>query len=86
MSFVLFQLLAFRMKIPDKIQKPVVSTLLVISVMLVAAMLELVNHCPQDANQINGFVQERHNSIANTLELRLSCTSNPWKWCFMNFG
>ena len=29
--------------------------------------------------QINGLVQERHNSIANALELHLSCT-NPSKW------
>ena len=29
---------------------------------------------------INGWVQERHNSIANTLELRLSCT-HPLIWC-----
>ena len=27
-------------------------------------------------NNIDGLVQERHNSIANALELRLSCT-NP---------
>ena len=26
---------------------------------------------------MGGLVQERHNSIANALELRLSCT-NPW--------
>ena len=30
--------------------------------------------------QIDGLVQERRNSIANALELRLSCT-NPSKWC-----
>ena len=29
--------------------------------------------------QIDGLVQERHNSIANALELRLSCTY-PSKW------
>ena len=29
--------------------------------------------------QIYGFVQEKHNSIANALELRLSCT-NPSNW------
>ena len=29
--------------------------------------------------EINGLVQERHNSIANALELRLSC-NNPSKW------
>ena len=29
--------------------------------------------------QIHGLVQERRNSIANALELRLSCT-NPSKW------
>ena len=29
--------------------------------------------------QIDGLVQKRRNSIANTLELRLSCT-NPLKW------
>ena len=28
---------------------------------------------------IDGLVQERRNSIANALELRLSCT-NPWIW------
>ena len=28
---------------------------------------------------IDGLVQERHNSSANALELRLSCT-NPWVW------
>ena len=28
---------------------------------------------------ISGLVQERHNSIANALELRLSCT-NPSTW------
>ena len=33
-----------------------------------------------DMTQIDGLVQERHNSIANTLELGLSCT-NPSK-CF----
>ena len=30
-------------------------------------------------DKISGLVQERHNSIANALELRLSCT-NPSKW------
>ena len=30
--------------------------------------------------QINGLVQERHNSIALAMELRLSCT-NPSTWC-----
>ena len=29
------------------------------------------------ALHIDGLVQERHNSIANALELRLSCI-NPW--------
>ena len=29
------------------------------------------------AHHIDGLVQERRNSIANALELRLSCT-NPW--------
>ena len=29
--------------------------------------------------QVDGLVQERHNSIANALELHLSCT-NPSKW------
>ena len=28
---------------------------------------------------IDGLVQERRNSIADLLELRLSCT-NPWIW------
>ena len=32
------------------------------------------------AYQIDGLVQERRNSIANALELRLSCT-NPSRWC-----
>ena len=31
--------------------------------------------------KINWLVQEKRNSIANTLELRLSCT-NPSRWCF----
>ena len=31
-------------------------------------------------DQVDGLMQERHNSIANTLELRLSYT-NPSKWC-----
>ena len=31
--------------------------------------------------QFYGLVQERHNSIANALELRLSCT-NPSSWCY----
>ena len=30
---------------------------------------------------IDGLVQERRNSIANALELRLSCT-NPWILCY----
>ena len=30
-------------------------------------------------SKIDGLAQERHNSIANALELRLSCT-NPSKW------
>ena len=34
-------------------------------------------------DQIDGLVQERRNSIANALELRLSCT-NPLKWCSWN--
>ena len=39
-------------------------------------------------NHVDGLVQERHNSIANALELHLSCT-NPsmlflkTKWSFM---
>ena len=32
---------------------------------------------------VNGLVQERHNSIANALELCLSCT-NPWMWCHVS--
>ena len=28
--------------------------------------------------QVDGLVQERRNSIANALELHISCT-NPWK-------
>ena len=37
-----------------------------------------------DDSHVDGFVQERRNSIANTLELRLSCT-NPsiWRRCFV---
>ena len=34
-------------------------------------------------DKINVFVQERRNSIANALELRLSCTY-PSKWSFYN--
>ena len=33
-------------------------------------------HLQTSSDHINGSVQERHNSIANALELRLSCT-NP---------
>ena len=33
---------------------------------------------------IDGLMQERRNSIANTLELRLSCT-NPWIYVIL-FG
>ena len=33
-----------------------------------------------DGDKINGLVQERRNSIANALELPLSCT-NPSRWC-----
>ena len=29
---------------------------------------------------LDGLVQERHNSIANALELRLSCTKPPICW------
>ena len=32
-------------------------------------------------DQVNGLLQERRNSIANALELRLSCT-NPSSWCY----
>ena len=32
-------------------------------------------------HETNGLVQDRRNSIANALELRLSCT-NPSKWAF----
>ena len=32
------------------------------------------------SGEIDGLMQERRNSIANALELRLSCT-NPSKWC-----
>ena len=31
-----------------------------------------------DMSYVDGLVQERHNSSANALELRLSCT-NPYK-------
>ena len=34
---------------------------------------------------IDGLVQERHNSIANALELRLSCT-NPSIWTCQKCG
>ena len=34
-------------------------------------------------DQINGLVQERRNSSADTLELCLSCT-DPSKWCIAN--
>ena len=35
----------------------------------------------------NGLVQERRNSIANTLELRLSCTTDViFADCFWNFS
>ena len=34
------------------------------------------------ATQIDGLMQERHNSSANALELCLSCT-NPWRWPIM---
>ena len=30
-------------------------------------------------DEIDGLVQEEHNSSALAMELRLSCT-NPWKW------
>ena len=30
--------------------------------------------------QIDGLVHERRNSIANALELRLSCTNPKWQW------
>ena len=36
--------------------------------------------CVGELTQIDGLVQERRNSIASALELRLSCT-NPLKWC-----
>ena len=39
----------------------------------------LYNRNP-DTGKINGSVQARHNSIANVLELCLSC-SNPLRWC-----
>ena len=32
--------------------------------------------------QIDGLMQERHGSIANTLELCLSCT-NQWKYIYI---
>ena len=32
------------------------------------------------SSEIDGFVQERCNSIAYALELHLSCT-HPWRWC-----
>ena len=32
-------------------------------------------------DRVNGLVQERRNSIANALDLRLSCT-NPSSWCY----
>ena len=35
------------------------------------------------SNQIDGLVQERRNSIANALDLRLSC-SNPSRWRLPN--
>ena len=34
-----------------------------------------------DVYKIDGLLQERRNSIANAMELRLSCT-NPSKWPF----
>ena len=37
------------------------------------------NHKPDYKLNLNGLVQERHNSIANALELHLSCT-NPSIW------
>ena len=36
-------------------------------------------HFPMTVPQIDGLVQERRNSIANALELSLSCT-NPSRW------
>ena len=38
-----------------------------------------LKYVPFIANNIDGLVQERRNSIANALELCLSCT-NPSKW------
>ena len=35
--------------------------------------------CSKSTSQIDGLVQKRHNSIADALELRLSCT-NPLRW------
>ena len=34
---------------------------------------------------VDGLVQERHNSIANALELHLSCT-NPSMYCEFDMG
>ena len=38
--------------------------------------INLANIIEQGLFDINGLIQERHNSIANALELRISCT-NP---------
>ena len=40
----------------------------------------ICKHC----NHINGLVQERRNSIANAMELRLSNT-NPLKWLITHY-
>ena len=42
-------------------------------------------HSLQKQGQIDGLVQERPNSIANILELGLSCT-NPWRWNRVQIG
>ena len=42
-------------------------------------------HSLQKQGQIDGLVQERPNSIANTLELGLSCTY-PWRWNWVQIG
>ena len=49
-------------------------------------LLKLLPHLPGDNEltqrvYIDGLVQERRNSIANAMELRLSC-SNPLIWQF----
>ena len=45
-------------------------------------------HCKIMPQMFNGLVQERRNSIANALELRLFCTNPPCSWCIVcnHFG